>query len=178
VTPDAIQLAVEWHPEAVKIARMSRTWLPRQDAESVAGEAVCEAAQLWVDQNLSGSFSGWLRRIVRRRLVDETRRQLGRRGQRPRPQTLEQPVGDNGLTLADVLADPDDPYSRIDDQAWAERVRRAVELRLTPRRREAALLYGSGLTMAETADRMGVSEPAVCHAIREVREALADLQGP
>jgi RNA polymerase sigma factor (sigma-70 family) len=184
VTPDAAALATEWHPHAVAVARRAKTWLSRPEAESVAGEAVCEAAQTWVDRNLAGDFGGWLNRIVHRRLVEETRGQFGRRGQRfglVRAQSLETPIGD-GLTLDGVLAEPDDPFGRLDDVLAAEwragRVRKAIDGRLSRSRRKAVLLLAEGRLQYEVAEELGITPSRVCQIVAEVREQLADLQGP
>jgi RNA polymerase sigma factor (sigma-70 family) len=182
VTPDAVALAVDHHRFAVAVAR--RVIPDPDDARSLAGVAICQAAQEWVDRRHVGEFKSWAGTFVRRRAIDEIRRQYGRRGQRLgilQPQSLEEPIGD-GLTLEGALADPADDYltveDRLDAARHAARVRKAIDRRLSPRRRQIVGLLGEGLRQSEVAARLGVSAAMVCHTVADVRVALSDLQGP
>jgi RNA polymerase sigma factor (sigma-70 family) len=179
VTPDAVELAVDHHGFAVAVVRHI---IPDpDDAQSLAGWAICQAAQEWVDKGLDGEFRRWAGTFVRRRAADELRVKYGRKGQRlgiVQAQSLEVPVGD-GITVEGTLADPVDDYARVDDQVDAPWFSKTIHQRLeklSPRKRKAALLYGEGLTLRETAEHLGVTESRVCQIISEVRKVLTGIE--
>jgi RNA polymerase sigma factor (sigma-70 family) len=178
VTPDAVELAVDHHRFAVAVARHI---IPDpDDARSLAGVAICQAAQEWVDRRHVGEFRTWAGTFVRRRAIDETRRQYGRRGQRLsilQPQSFEDPIGD-GITLEGALADPADDYQtvedRLDAQRRASRVRKAIDGRLSPSRARVAYRLGEA-SQADLAAEFGVTPSRICQIVADVRAALSDL---
>jgi RNA polymerase sigma factor (sigma-70 family) len=178
VTPDAVDLAAEHHRFAVAVAR--RIIRDPDDARSLAGWAICQAAQEWVDRGHVGEFRTWAATFVRRRAVDETRRQFGRRGQRlavVQPQSFADPIGD-GITLEGALADPADDYltveDRLDAQRRAVRVRKAIDGRLSPGRARVARRLGEA-SQADLAVEFGVTPSRICQIVADVRAALSDL---
>lgn len=93
--------------------------------------------------------AGWLVRVTFRRAVDE------RRAARARGVVEGEGKGSYPL----VSHGPQDWASELDDKARLRHVFEGLRTRLGPREREAATLcYLQGLSRAEAAERMGVSE--------------------
>jgi RNA polymerase sigma factor (sigma-70 family) len=179
VTPDAVALAVDHHRYAVAVAR--RVIRDPVEARSFAGVAICQAAQEWVEQGVEGEFRPWAATFVRRRAVDETRRLLGRRGQRlavVEPQSFEDPIGD-GLTLEGAIATPDDDFQAVEDRDEQARTADAVwaQVNLLPsRHRRLAEGLAEGRSKAQMAVEFGVDPSRVsqlCRRLREVLEGVA-----
>ena len=83
MSPAASELVEQHYVEALRVGR--RFVFPDDPGlgESVALEAVCLAAQKWVDRGVTGMFVGWMRVYVKRRLIEEYRSRYGRQGQNP-----------------------------------------------------------------------------------------------
>lgn len=168
MTPAARTLASDHHALAVTVAYSVHVGF-RADPdvrESVAGEAVCEAATAWVDRGLSGPFEGFLTTVVRRRVYDEWRNTYGRKtesSRRPglRADSLDRPVGDGPTTVRDLTVIPDDGgHDAAEDAHYLRGL--ADRGRLTVREREVLARRAEGETLGEIGVSWGASESRAC----------------
>jgi RNA polymerase sigma-70 factor, ECF subfamily len=111
----------------------------------------------------SGSAEGWMRRIVRNKVIDGLRRQR------------EKPSSDHALNM-DLLADPaDDPYRIAEENSDAGELRACLE-RLSIEHREVVwLCYFEEKPLAEIAVIAGCPENTVKTRLFHARRQLAKM---
>src|SRR5690348_14605510 len=165
LTPAQADLVAENREVATHAAIQARQRWPRTDPGdllSYANFGLVDAARTW-DAAKGMTFVGYARQIVRHRIVDEWRREHGRRP------GVE-------VTPFDPTADDLSP-SIIAAAASVEPGFEAVEatvtvngLELTERERYVLVELGSGTSMREIGDALGVSESRVS----QIRKAIYD----
>ena len=125
-----------------------------------------------------GAFFGWLSTIADHRLLDLIR--AARAAKRGGGWTPISPAGSETSTVGDLLAllaaDDHTPSRSIAGHEAAGAVQSAINGLKDEYREVLRLRYFDGLTVTETAARMGRTEPAIhmlCHrAVGQLREAL------
>lgn len=128
-------------------------------AEDITSKIFTKALQA-LPRYTGGSFRGWLYRITRNTIIDEYRRQ--------RPTSS---IDD--LSIRDSSPLPDDLAVASDA---ADRLHAALD-HLKPQHREIVRLRLHGLSIAEIADRMQMSDDAVKSAQRRAFMTLRNLPG-
>lgn len=150
--------------------------ISESDIEDVAQEVFAAVSRninrfQWTSQQ--GSFRGWLRRITSSKAVDLQRRQ----GKRP--------VAKGGSTFQNFLQQIGNPekdkqnYERelLLQRFWQHVIDTLPALRISPATWEAFRLTElEGLSTAEVAQRLGITESGVRMAKRRVREKLSPLK--
>ena len=149
-----------WIPAAIARRYASPPRLPFEDLEQIGREELVHTATEW---NGNGTFElmAWTR--VRRAVVDEFRRELGRDGQRAIP-TVQmtanmEPRGDGGFSEARFTSELFACRDRLSPAAWRTLVAVAV-----------------GVSQAEVARADGVTEGAVTLRMRRARAAFSEAR--
>lgn len=151
------QLVVEHLPAALRLAaRLAGD----AHAEDLVQEALCRVLRQWKSFRGESSFKTWLLQIVVN--VDRDRRR------RTRPDALD--AGD----VASPAAGPPEQAAATELQ---HKLRAAVD-RLPARQREVAhLMWGEGLSAAETASVLGIAEANVYVNLHHARSKVAASLG-
>jgi RNA polymerase sigma-70 factor, ECF subfamily len=151
------QLVVEHLPAALRLAaRLAGD----AHAEDLVQEALCRVLRQWKSFRGESSFKTWLLQIVVN--VDRDRRR------RTRPESLD--PGD----VPSPAAGPSELAAATELQ---QKLRAAVD-RLPARQREVAhLMWGEGLSAAETASVLGIAEANVYVNLHHARTRLAATIG-
>ena len=140
------------------------------DAEDAVQDALLCAYKNLAQFRGQAQISTWFTSIV----INAAKMQLRRR--RGIYLSLDQPVGQDGLTFSDVLPDstpdPEQICSTFEARAWLVK---SVQ-RLTPTLRRAfELRYIDGLTPEEAADLLGVPEGTVKAQVSRARAKLFQM---
>jgi RNA polymerase sigma-70 factor (ECF subfamily) len=152
----------------------------RCDPSDLVQQALLEAHQQWGDfkGDSPAELIGWLRKILATTIADAIR--TIRRGKRDPRQELdiEAALDQSSARLASCLAANDSsPSARA---ARAERLGLLADAlaRLPPDQQEAVSLHHlRGLSLAETAQQMGRTVPAVAGLLRRGLRALRESMG-
>lgn len=167
-------------------ARVDPRLAPRLDPSDVVQEALAEAAA-GLDEYLRGPplpFYPWLRHFAWDRLIELHRFHLNsQRRSVTRERPLELPLPDHSavVLVCQLAGGGTSPSHRLLREELQERVRGALSA-LSPHDREVLVLrYLEGLTTAETASVLRLSEGAVksrhMRAIVRLRALLDDFDG-
>lgn len=139
----------------------------RAAAEDVVDEAFMAVWQQAGRYSASGSAEGWLRRIVRNKVVDHLRRTHSARHCDLADDQLER--------IADAAAGPD----RIAEKNSARDELARALARLSPDHREAVwLCYFEELPLSEIAQQVGCPENTVKTRLFHARKALRSILAP
>jgi RNA polymerase sigma-70 factor (ECF subfamily) len=151
------QLVVEHLPAALRLAaRLAGD----AHAEDLVQEALCRVLRQWKSFRGESSFTTWLLQIVVN--VDRDRRR------RARPDALDD------SDVASPAAGPPEQAAATELQL---KLRAAVDL-LPARQREVAhLMWGEGLSAAETASVLGIAEANVYVNLHHARSKVAASLG-
>lgn len=154
-------------PLVYRAAGAARLALTREDAVQEAWLALLQAVADW-DPAAGVPFAGYARARVQYALWNGHKRVVRRL---TREHSLEAPGGED-LVLADILPAPDDPAEEAQRFLEVQAVRQA--LHRLPARQRAALLATAvqGLTLVETARRLGISNQAVHRLCQRARRNL------
>jgi RNA polymerase sigma-70 factor, ECF subfamily len=151
------QLVVEHLPAALRLAARLAG---ESHAEDLVQEALCRVLRQWKSFRAESSFKTWLLQIVVN--VDRDRRR------RTRPEQLD--PGD----VASLAAGPSEQAAANELQ---HKLRAAVD-RLPARQWEVAhLMWGEGLSAAETASVLGIAEANVYVNLHHARSKVAASLG-
>lgn len=138
-------------------------WSDPDEATSAAALAVTEALAFPEEERLQV-----LPTITRRRVADELRRLHGRRGQRPRPASLDEPAEDTDEPINEPPGRDESPEDRALD---AFELARAFRL-LDDRERNIFERLANGEHLAEIGESYALSESRICQIRREARARL------
>ena len=180
----AVNQLLDRHREALRNmvrARMDQKLARRVDASDVVQDVLLEASQRLSDyiRDPRLPFGVWLRQLAQDRIIDLHRRhRVARRRSLDREQQAGPVLGDkSSLELAAQLRDPElTPAAATLRKELHERFVEAID-RLEDEDREILLMrHFEQLTNSETAELLGVSQPAAgmrhLRALRRLREVL------
>jgi RNA polymerase sigma-70 factor (ECF subfamily) len=145
--------------------------------DRAAAEDIVQAAFLRISERIhqfdpQRPFEPWLMRIVVNDAVKAAQRLQ-------RQVSMDADLGENDLTLADILVDPaPDPADEFERQAIQDAVWDAME-QLTPKQRAVAVLrYYLGYGEAELADTLTIPLGTVKWRLHSARQRLQKLLTP
>ncbi len=183
--PSAIDRLLACHREPLRrmiAGRLDRSVVRREDASDVVQGVLLEASRRLSEylRNPVLPFQLWLRQIARDRLIDVHRRHrlaLRRSITRERSITANEFVDRSSLDLAMALRDQGaTPAAEAIRRELIERFRGALEQLGDDDREVLVLRHFEHLTNAETAQALGLSEPAAgmryLRALRRIRVVL------
>jgi RNA polymerase sigma-70 factor (ECF subfamily) len=183
--PSAIDRLLACHREPLRrmiAGRLDRSVVRREDASDVVQGVLLEASRRLSEylRNPVLPFQLWLRQIARDRLIDVHRRHrlaLRRSITRERSITANEFVDRSSLDLAMALRDQGaTPAAEAIRRELIERFRGALEQLGEDDREVLVLRHFEHLTNAETAQALGLSEPAAgmryLRALRRIRVVL------
>jgi RNA polymerase sigma-70 factor, ECF subfamily len=183
--PSAIDRLLACHREPLRrmiAGRLDRSVVRREDASDVVQGVLLEASRRLSEylRNPVLPFQLWLRQIARDRLIDVHRRHrlaLRRSITRERSITANEFVDRSSLDLALALRDQGaTPAAEAIRRELIERFRSALEQLGEDEREVLVLRHFEHLTNAETAQALGLSEPAAgmryLRALRRIRVVL------
>jgi RNA polymerase sigma factor (sigma-70 family) len=140
------------------------------EAEDVVQETLLTAHSRLESFRLGENFGGWLRGIIRNKVLESCRAARNRRA-----------IVDSRIVegMEDVYAIFDAPAT--DEKNWAERARALVERcvgRLNRNLHEAVMrVYRDGLSLRETADALKSSPDAVAQRLSRARSLIRQCVG-
>jgi len=139
----------------------------RMDAEDVAQEVLIRVCMKIKDLKDPKSFNAWLGKII----INETRRQMSKNS---KDATFDiDDFTDTELEECEEFL----PQEYLEKEADRDSVMEAIRL-LPERQREAVVLhYYDGLSITETAEAMGVSQPAASLYLKLARERIKNEIG-
>jgi len=183
--PSAIDRLLACHREPLRrmiAGRLDRSVVRREDASDVVQGVLLEASRRLSDylRDPVLPFQLWLRQIARDRLIDVHRRHrlaLRRSIARERSITANEFLDRSSLDLASQLRDQGaTPAAEAIRRELIERFRGALEQLGEDEREVLVLRHFEHLTNAETAQALGLSEPAAgmryLRALRRIRVVL------
>ncbi len=148
-----------------------------EDAKELVQEAFAKAMDRISTHDQKQPFEGWFLTILKHLYLDGTRRYEKRHGQ-----SLDLPISDSGLTVADGVADAGETplLERLEREENSKLVRQALET-LTPDARAVLLMIDmEGLSYEDTARAMGTPlntvRSRIVRARAALRERLTDLE--
>jgi len=142
-----------------------------EDAKELVQEAFAKAMDRIGTHDSSQPFEAWFLTILKHLYLDGMKRHEKRFGQ-----SLEQPLSETGLTVADGIADSREMslLERLERQESAKLVRRAMRV-LTPDARAVLLMIDlEGLSYEQTAAVMGCPLNTLRSRIVRARAALKE----
>lgn len=184
----AVDQLMERHRQSLERmvrGRLNRAVARRVDASDVVQEALLTASRRLAEyvQNPALPFHAWLRQIARDRLADAYRRQLAAK----RSVACEQSVDGEGtgfVAPAMLVRDAElTPATAMMRREFAERFHTAVESLGDADREIIFMRHAEQLTNCETAELLGLSQPAAAmrylRALRQLKSILgnADFTG-
>lgn len=171
LTPEQADLVAEHHFVATQAAVQAAGRWPAADKGDLLSYAflgLIDAAHTF-DPNRGVTFVGYARHIVKHRIVDEWRREHGRRpGLTIRP--FDPTADDLGRDIVLAASSVDLGLERVEDAAHAAAVVAELLPELRMRDRFVLVEIGDGATLTEIADRIGVTESRVS----QLRAAVAE----
>jgi RNA polymerase sigma-70 factor (ECF subfamily) len=163
--------------------RLDRRLAPRLDASDVVQEALADAARKLEDylRDRPLPFYPWLHRLAAERLAQAHRHHLKARARavdREQTEGAALPEGSVARLVDRLAASGTSPSQRLLRDELRQRLREALT-RLAPNDREVLVMYYlEGLTFAEVADVLGITEGAakVRHfrALERIRKLMED----
>lgn len=180
LTAEQTSLVVEHIELANHAARWAHFRWPatdRDDLLSWANEGLMSAAQSW-DPDGGMTFVGWARTQIRRRMTDSWRLST-RRGRTagksfPFDHTA---LDEQRVDIIRAAASVELGYERIEERSQAAST--VAGLALSERERYIVVELGSGVSLQEIGDALGVSESRVCQIRKEIYDRLVgDAPGP
>ena len=162
-----------------------RTWGPaanKLDPSDVVQDALLRAhkALPQFQGTTSAELQAWLRKILETQLVDAVR--YWHRGKRDAQleRSIHESVNDSVRRIERLAANQTSPSQHVLRHEIALRLTDALTALPEDQRTAVELHHLSGYTVAETAERMGRTKPAVAGLLRrglaQLRESLKDLE--
>lgn len=182
----ALQKLLELHDAA--LIRFIQRKLPDRLRGQIEPEDVAQAVYVETYRTIGrfkptgqNAFFRWLTAIAKQRVLDELRKRdrLKRGGGRRRISHVRGAVAGSTMTLLDLIAvDSKTPTRSIARREAAAELNDALAELATPYREALRLRYIDGLSVEETARRLGRTAGAVQNlcwrALQKLREALGD----
>lgn len=182
---DAVEQLMERHRQSLERmvrGRLNRAVARRVDVSDVVQETLLTASKRMAEyvRDPRMPFHAWLRQIARDRLADVYRRQLADK----RSVANEQSVGGEGSDFvppAALVLDAElTPAEAMLRQEFAERFNAAVETLSEADREIIFMRHSEQLTNSETAELLGLSQPAAAmrylRALRQLKAILGDVE--
>lgn len=160
---------------AARQARQRWPYTDRDDLLQYAYLGLIDAAREW-DPDRGMTFIGWARRIIRHRIVDEWRREHGRRpGLTISP--FDPTADDLAPSIIQAAASVDMGYERVDDAAEAASIVDRILPDLRARDRFVITELGDGATLVQVGGRLGLTESRIAQVRSEVRAGRRQAAG-
>ena len=144
----------------------------RADFESVISKAVYDAVSAY-KKTRGCKITALLATMMKRRMADNARAELGRHGQKIVPSSLEELNKDTRQNIYNTLT-----YNDPEPKSHFRETYNLVLLAIPNRQwRTVAALYGTGYTMREISVQFGCSESRICQIMRDIKAFLKDKLG-